>query len=122
LLRHALGNPHAVGLLDLTALRDRYLPSPDFFASGRNADGVVPRLRLHHAGENGVVLGLLLGYGFGNADRIGLLDLTAFRNRNLSSSDFLTSRRNADGVVPRLRLHHASENRVVLRLLLRYRF
>src|SRR5207253_1317092 len=96
LLGHAVGNAHGVGLLDLTALRDRYLPSSDFFASGRNADGVVPRLRLHHADENGVVLGLLLGHGFRNADRIGLLDLLALRDRHLSSSDFFASRRNAD--------------------------
>src|SRR5207248_1835771 len=114
LLGHALRNSNRVGLLDRPAFGDRNLLGPNLFTSGRNADGIVPRLRLHDASANGVVFRPLLGYGFGNPDRVGLLDLTALRDRNLPGSDFFASRWNADGVVPRLRLHHAGHHGVVL--------
>src|SRR5437773_2045918 len=113
LLGHGFWNLDRVGLLDLLAFRDRNLLGPSFFTSGRNADGIVPRFRLHDTSANGIVFRPLLGHALGNPHAVGLLDLAALRDRYLPSSDFFASGRNADGIVPRLRLHHAEQNCIV---------
>src|SRR5207247_88621 len=91
-----------------------------FLPRSRDPNCVVPRLRLHDAGADGIIFRPLFGNAFRDANRIGLLDLTALGDGHLPRPDLFTSRRNPDGVVPRLRLHDAGLHRVVFRPLLGY--